>query len=121
MRPGTNVREGYGKHWVGGMNRIGMGAILASLAGVMVLPAATAGAQSASSGVQVAQAAPQEVTAPRRRPQARLRVTPYQQEGVYPHYNPGPNAVRVCNATYVQEYRPSGTVIVPHMNCYWRR
>jgi hypothetical protein len=31
-----------------------------------------------------------------------------------------PNAVRVCNAYYVQEYRPSGTVIVPRMNCYWR-
>jgi hypothetical protein len=29
--------------------------------------------------------------------------------------------VRDCNATYVQEYRPSGTVIVPHVNCYWRR
>ncbi|MEW6766828.1 MAG: hypothetical protein AB1342_02245 [Pseudomonadota bacterium] len=31
-----------------------------------------------------------------------------------------PNAVRVCNAYYVQEFRPSGTVIVPRMNCYWR-
>ena len=33
---------------------------------------------------------------------------------------PGPNAVRVCNAHYEQEYRPSGTVIVPRMTCYWR-
>ena len=32
----------------------------------------------------------------------------------------GPNSVRICNAHYVQEYRPSGTVIVPRMNCYWR-
>ena len=32
----------------------------------------------------------------------------------------GPNAVRVCNAHYEQEYRPSGTVIVLRMNCYWR-
>ncbi len=32
----------------------------------------------------------------------------------------GPNAVRVCNAHYEQEYRPSGTVIVPRMQCYWR-
>lgn len=31
-----------------------------------------------------------------------------------------PNAVRVCHAYYVQEFRPSGTVIVPRMNCYWR-
>ena len=37
-----------------------------------------------------------------------------------PRYNPGPNAVRDCTATYVQEYRPSGTVITPRMNCYWR-
>lgn len=33
---------------------------------------------------------------------------------------PGPNSVRVCNAHYEQEYRPSGTVIVPRMQCYWR-
>jgi hypothetical protein len=62
--------------------------------------------------------------APRRvyRPQARLRVTPnYDPDTIYPHYNPGPNAVRVCNAHYVQEYRPSGTVIVPRMSCYWQR
>jgi hypothetical protein len=39
---------------------------------------------------------------------------------VYPRYNPGPNAVRDCTATYVQEYRPSGPVITPRMSCYWR-
>lgn len=33
---------------------------------------------------------------------------------------PGPNSVRVCNAYYEQEYRPSGTVIVPRMRCNWR-
>lgn len=32
---------------------------------------------------------------------------------------PGPNSKRVCNAYYEQEFRPSGTVIVPRMNCYW--
>ncbi|HEX7790444.1 MAG TPA: hypothetical protein VF467_07980 [Afipia sp.] len=32
---------------------------------------------------------------------------------------PGPNSRRVCSAHYEQEYRPSGTVIVPRMNCYW--
>lgn len=35
-------------------------------------------------------------------------------------HDPGPNAVRICNAYYEQEYRPSGTVIVPRMHCYWR-
>jgi len=46
----------------------------------------------------------------------------YEQEpdGVYPRYYPGPNAVRDCTATYVQEYRPSGTVITPRMSCFWR-
>ncbi len=61
---------------------------------------------------------------PVRRPPTRLRIYPrYQAEpdGVYPRYFPGPNAVRECNATYVQEYRPSGTVIVPRMSCHWRR
>ncbi len=33
---------------------------------------------------------------------------------------PGPNSVRVCNAHYEQEYRLSGTVIVPRMSCTWR-
>ena len=58
-----------------------------------------------------------------RRPPTRLRVHPYYEpgfEGVYPRYYPGRNAVRDCNATYVEEYRPSGTVIVPRMNCFWR-
>jgi hypothetical protein len=108
-----------GKPWVGVMNRISMVAVLAALAAFVALPVKMASAQSAS-GVRVAQAAPQDPFAPRRRPTARLRVTPYE-EGVVPHYYPGPNAVRVCNATYVQEYRPSGTVIVPHMICYWSR
>jgi hypothetical protein len=80
-------------------------------------------AQTAGSEVRMAQAvSPDDAPPPRRRPQTRLRVTPYYTpDGVYPRYNPGPDAVRECNATYVQEFRPSGTVIVPHMNCYWRR
>jgi hypothetical protein len=105
---------------VGAMKRIGMAAIWVVLAGAVAWPSAPAVAQSAS-GVKLAQAAPQET---RRvyRPPTRLRVTPYYQEqDVYPHYYPGPDAVRVCNAHYVQEFRPSGTVIVPRMSCYWTR
>jgi hypothetical protein len=33
----------------------------------------------------------------------------------------GPDAVRQCEAWYEQEFRPSGTVIVPRMSCFWRR
>ncbi len=38
---------------------------------------------------------------------------------IYGPREPGPNSVRICNAHYEQEYRPSGTVIVPRMQCYW--
>jgi hypothetical protein len=81
------------------------------------------GAQTAAPGIRLAQAVSRDdLPPPRKLPPARLRVTPYYSpDGVYPRYNPGPDAVRECNATYVQEYRPSGTVIVPHMSCYWRR
>jgi hypothetical protein len=53
-----------------------------------------------------------------------LRVYPRDEpepDDVYPRYFPGRNAVRDCTATYVQEYRPSGTVIVPRMHCFWRQ
>jgi hypothetical protein len=64
-----------------------------------------------------------EMSAQRRthRPPTRLRIHPrYAPDDVYPRYNPGPNAVRDCTATYVQEFRPSGTVIVPRLHCFWR-
>jgi hypothetical protein len=91
-----------------------------------ILLGASAQAQTAPSGLQMAQASPgvTDASAPRRRPLRRLPIYPrYEGEpdGVYPRYNPGPNAVRDCTATYVQEYRPSGTVITPRMNCFWRR
>ncbi len=38
---------------------------------------------------------------------------------IYNSRNPGPYSVRICNAHYEQEYRLSGTVIVPRMQCYW--
>ncbi len=81
-------------------------------------------AQTTQQGTRTAQAAPEEPLVQPTRPPKRLRIYPrYQAEpdDVYPRYYPGPNAVRVCNATYVPEYRPSGTVIVPHMTCVWRR
>ena len=110
--------------WVGVMVRIRMATVLVALAGSLVWPAERAAAQSATTGIKLAQAAPPQDTRPPRRAYRppRLRVTPYYEEqGVYPHYNPGPDAVRVCHAHYEQEYRPSGTVIVPKMHCYWTR
>ena len=101
------------------MKRIVTVALLAALAGLW-LTEAGAQAQTAP-GVRAAQAAPSDVSAQSRRALRRVPVYPREWEpDVYPRYNPGPNAVRVCNAHYVQEYRPSGTVITPRMHCYWR-
>jgi hypothetical protein len=106
--------------------RIRAAAVSVALAGFFSLLAAAAEAQTVPQGTRVAQAAAGEPSTqpPVRRSPKRLRIYPrYQAEpdGVYPRYFPGPNAVRECNATYVQEYRPSGTVIVPRMSCIWRR
>jgi hypothetical protein len=109
------------------MVRIVTAAIWAALAGMLVAMPTGAQAQTAPSGIQLAQAsqpAAAEPSAQRRRELRRLPIYPRYQgdpDGVYPRYYPGRNAVRDCTATYVQENRPSGTVIVPRMNCYWRR
>jgi hypothetical protein len=108
--------------WVAEMKRI-VTAAVAVLAG-LVVPAGGAQAQAAPSEARIAQVskpAVTDVSAQSRRPLRRVPI--YRQDwepDVYPRYNPGPNAVRSCTATYVQEYRPSGTVITPRMNCYWR-
>ncbi len=105
------------------MKRIVTVAAWAALA-ELVLPGAAAQAQSTAPELRIAQAPQPDVTdmsAQRRRPLRRVPI--YSQEwapSVYPRYYPGPNAVRDCTAHYVQEYRPSGTVITPRMNCYWR-
>jgi len=106
---------------MGVMMRIVTAASLAAFAGILLLPGAQA--QTAPSGVRTAQASQStEASAQRRRAVRRVPIYPRGQwePDVYPRYDPGPNAVRECTATYVQEYRPSGTVITPRMNCYWR-
>ena len=109
------------------MMRIRTAAIWLALAGSFLWPAAGASAQTAPSGMRIAQATQPVATEPSaqrrgRRPPTRLHVYPNVETGpgVYPRYYPGRNAVRDCVATYLQEYRPSGTVITPHMSCYWR-
>ena len=48
-------------------------------------------------------------------PRQRPRIT------IHPRANqPGPNAKRYCRSWLVQEYRVSGTVIVPRMQCWWQ-
>jgi hypothetical protein len=107
------------------MMRITTVAVLLGLAGLASWTIPEASAQALPPGMRSANAAPPratDVSAQRhlRRPPTRILVHPYYEPGVYPRYYPGRNAVRECNATYVQEYRPSGIVIVPRMNCFWR-
>lgn len=88
--------------------------------------AASAGDNAPAAQMSAASAAATDISAQsRRRPPTRLRVYPTFRYGrgdpdIVPRYFPGPNAVRDCTAHYVQEYRPSGTVITPRMHCVWR-
>jgi hypothetical protein len=45
---------------------------------------------------------------------SRPRITIHPRRNVV-----GPNSVRQCRAQLVKEYRVSGTVIVPRMQCWW--
>lgn len=104
--------------------RIGSAALWLIVA-VVLLPADAAPAQSGpATQLAQAQSATTEFSAQSRRtrrPPSRIVVTPrYRPDDVYPRYYPGPNAVRECTAHLVQEFRPSGTVITPRMNCFWR-
>ena len=77
-------------------------------------------AETSARAAQPSRPVASEISAQSRSARPRIRIYRRDDRGVYPSYFPGPNAVRDCTATYVQEYRPSGTVIVPRMNCFWR-
>jgi hypothetical protein len=105
-----------------GIKRVTIAAATLGLALAFGLPAAVP-AQAQQAGLARADR-PTDVSAQERVRRAPRRLPIYprdDRDGVIPRYDPGPNAVRDCTATYVQEYRPSGTVIVPRMNCFWRR
>jgi len=81
-------------------------------------------------GVGPSEAAkPQQARRPANRPRTRLLVRPVypyrHTHSIYPvPYRfdyPGPNAKRECVARYVEEHRPSGTVVTPRMRCWWVR
>lgn len=106
------------------MNRIVTRALAVALAGLLFPDVAAAETPAASPAPRIVQThgTITDFSAQNRRPLRRVPI--YRQDDwapdVYPRYNPGPNAVRDCTAHYVQEYRPSGTVITPRMNCIWR-
>ena len=51
--------------------------------------------------------------------QSRRRRAPTQLRVIRERVYLPPTAVRTCDAWYEQEFRPSGTVIVPRMRCRW--
>ena len=97
-----------------------MRAALLILVAVLGLAAnGPAAAQSSSGTAALAQADP-----PRRAP-PRVIIRPQQPAAdPYPSRGaafPGPGYVRDCVAFYVEDPRPSGTVIVPRTSCRWVR
>jgi hypothetical protein len=78
-------------------------AAAAALSGLLSPGIAVAGEPQAT----LRQAATSELSAQGR---PRLRVTPG-----------GRQLYRDCNFKLVQEFRPSGTVVVPRMRCWWVR
>jgi hypothetical protein len=125
-REAKTVTVGWYEGSGGLMIRVTLAAFLAGVGGALVLPLAAQAESGASwsgpsRGPALTASAATDLSA-QRRPRTRIRIfSNSEPDGVYPRYNLGPNAVRVCNASYVQEFRPSGTVIVPRMSCYWRR
>ncbi len=88
------------------------------VAGALAWPPMGSSAKAATPGdsVTATQPARADMSSQSRRKRGPTRLI------VHPNFSyPGPNAVRQCEAHYEQEYRQSGTVIVPRMNCWWQR
>ena len=95
--------------------------LLAILAGGMLAAfsvAANSPADAQSAGARSGQSAATtrsiEATAQSRRRRAPTQLYITRERTYLP-----PTAVRACDAWYEQEFRPSGTVIVPRMRCRW--
>ncbi|HWK98282.1 MAG TPA: hypothetical protein VNR39_22925 [Pseudolabrys sp.] len=81
------------------MRRLLAIALAGAFAALVVAPAAA----QTQRGTDVAQASSRQ----------RIIVTPGRT-------TPGPNSTRQCQARLVEQHRPSGTVIVPVMHCWWQ-
>lgn len=90
------------------MSRLAIGALAVTLLALAV----PASAQQPASPSGVARAS--DVSA-QERPRTRLRVTPLRRAPL------DRRAYRQCQDWYETEHRPSGTVIVPKMRCWWVR
>jgi hypothetical protein len=99
--------------------RLGSFATVAIVLGFSGVPAVARtpsqpdGASALAQSIQ--RRAPPRVTITPRQPAATLYPSPY------PYAFPGPGHHRECTSWLEQEARPSGTVIVPRMRCWWVR
>ncbi len=84
-------------------------ALLAMMLGALAC-AAPASALTVSNGAKTA-APSSAVSSQQSRPRPRLRVSPGGQRLLY----------RDCSFRLAQQWRPSGTVIVPVQHCWWVR
>lgn len=86
------------------------------LTAISVVASSPAEAQSAPGreAQRASTAQPTEASAQTRRRRAPTRLRVIRERSILP-----PSAVRTCDAWYEQEFRPSGTVIVPRMRCRW--
>jgi hypothetical protein len=89
------------------MRRMVTSVVLAALIGAVFAAAAT----PAAAGSEASPRTTREFAA---QTASRPRITIYPR-----HQQLSANSVRQCRAQLVQEHRPSGTVIVPRMQCWW--
>lgn len=84
--------------------------------GLVLFAGAPAAAQDYGSRAAAKTAPPPELSAQERRDRrARTRIQVYPRRPGYL----GPNARRDCTSWLEEEWRPSGTVIVPRLRCWW--
>jgi len=83
----------------------------------MAVTAANSRAQSQTTQSRVRRVRPRILVQPRYPYRRYHAVYPLPYDVEYP----GPRARRDCSVRYVSEYRPSGTVVVPRMSCWWVR
>jgi hypothetical protein len=127
---GERRRARSGQHRKAGMSGIPAAAVSVAAAFIVLGAADDVRAQTiAADGGASAALSARAQAPPRARTRARIRVTPAYPYRLYStdyptpykYEYPGPGAVRQCRAWLAQEFRPSGTVVVPKMNCWWVR